>query len=217
MRHIVWDWNGTLFDDAALVVEAVNACLASEGGPRIDADTYRREFARPLDRFYTSILGRPVGDDLIERLDQVFQDAYWDGFDSADLTRDAREAIERVSTSGATQSIASMLWHDMLVPTVRGFGLDDHMLALDGNRGTAGDTKHRHLTHHVARLKEMYPTLEGARFVVIGDVDDDALAARAAGIGCVLYDGGSQLTEALEATGAPVVGSLVEAVELALT
>jgi phosphoglycolate phosphatase-like HAD superfamily hydrolase len=50
---------------------------------------------------------------------------------------------------------------------------------------------------------------------VIGDVTDDADAARAAGVGCVLYDGGSQPRAALEATGVPVAATLVEAVELA--
>jgi len=27
-RHIIWDWNGTLFDDLHIVVESVNASLA---------------------------------------------------------------------------------------------------------------------------------------------------------------------------------------------
>ena len=36
--HIVWDWNGTLFDDLAIVVDAVNASLAHEGAGPIDAD-----------------------------------------------------------------------------------------------------------------------------------------------------------------------------------
>ena len=216
MHHIVWDWNGTLFDDGPLVVEAVNACLASQGVHPIDAGTYRREFVRPLERFYAKLLDRPVDSDFLHELDQVFQDAYWDGFDDADLTHDARDAIEVVDGRGASQSIASMLWHDMLVPTVTGFGLHERMLALDGNRGTVGETKEQHLIHHVARLRELYPRLHDAELVVIGDITDDAGAARAAGIGCVLYDGGSQERSMLEATGAPVAATLVEAVEVAL-
>ena len=217
MRHVVWDWNGTLFDDGAVVVEAVNACLASRGAALIDADTYRREFVRPLERFYERMLGHPVDEAMLVELDHVFQDAYWDGFDTAGLTADAREAVEIVAAAGATQSVASMLWHDMLVPTVTGFGLHEHMLALDGNRGTVGETKEQHMLHHVARLHRLFPALNGARLTVIGDLDDDARAARAAGIECVLYDGGSQTREALEATGVPVADTLVEAVEVAIS
>ena len=39
--------------------------------------------------------------------------------------------------------------------SVRGFGLDEFMLALDGNRGTSGDTKHQHMARHVARLVQV--------------------------------------------------------------
>lgn len=216
MRHIVWDWNGTLFDDAPLVVEAVNACLASVGVAPIDAATYRREYVRPLQVFYEKLLRRPVDDEQLMALDDVFQDAYWDGFDDADLTADARDAIEIAAAAGATQSIASMLWHDMLVPTVTGFGLHERMLALDGNRGTVGETKDEHMRHHVARLRSLYPGLASARMTVIGDITDDAGAARAAGIDCVLYDGGSQDREMLETMGFPVADTLVEAVRIAL-
>jgi phosphoglycolate phosphatase-like HAD superfamily hydrolase len=213
---VVWDWNGTLFDDVPLVVEAVNTCLRSRRGPRIDAETYRRRFERPLHRFYEGLLGEPIDDVILAELDEVFQKAYWAGFDTVGLTADAVEAVDAVEAAGATQSIASMLWHDMLVPTVRAFGLDDRMLALDGNRGKVGDTKDQHMVGHVTRLRSLFPSLDGARMVVVGDIVDDAAAAAAAGIDCVLYDGGSQLRSDLEAAGVPVVDSLLEAIELIL-
>ncbi len=109
-----------------------------------------------------------------------------------------------------------MLWHDQLVPTVRGFGLDSYMVALDGNRGTVGEPKDRHMVEHVRRLRTLHPHLDLGAMTVIGDIVDDAGAARAAGIRCVLYDGGSQPRELLERQGVPVVGSLLEAVSLAV-
>lgn len=216
MAHVIWDWNGTLLDDLPIVVEAVNACLRSQGAAPIDAETYRSRFVRPLNGFYEELLGHPVDEDLLLELDRVFQDAYWDGFDDAELNREARDAITQVAVAGATQSIASMLWHDMLVSAVRGFNLDDHMLALDGNRGTVGETKDQHMVHHVGRLQRLYPVLAGHTTTVIGDIVDDAGAARAADVRCVLYDGGSQSREMLERQGVPVVGSLLEAVSIAL-
>lgn len=150
------------------------------------------------------------------RIDDAFQEAYAAGLPGVDLTTDARRAVEQVAAAGATQSIASMLWHDVLVSIVTRFGLDDHMLALDGHRGAVGETKEAHLRSHVDRLMAMYPALEGSGMVVIGDITDDAAAARASGLGCVLYDGGSQDRQALEAEGFPVAGSLFEAVELAM-
>lgn len=213
--HVVWDWNGTLFDDQHLVVAAVNASLAALDAAPIDADGYRRHFVRPLHGFYEAILGRTVDDAAIARIDEVFQAAYQDGFPTADLNREARAAVGRVGTAGATQSVASMLWHERLVSSIRRFGIDEYMLALDGNRGTAGETKAGHLMAHVARLESRYG-LDRASMVAVGDITDDAEAARAAGIGCVLFDGGSQFRASLEATGFPVAGTLLEAVDLAL-
>ena len=217
MTHVIWDWNGTLLDDLPIVVEAVNACLRSQGASLIDASIYRSRFVRPLNGFYESLLGHPVDDDFLLELDHVFQDAYWDGFDDADLNPEARDAVTRVATGGATQSIASMLWHDMLVPTVRGFGLEDQMLALDGNRGAVGESKDQHMLNHVERLHRIFPGIAGQTTTVIGDLVDDAEAARAAEIRCVLYDGGSQPRELLESQGVPVVDSLLTAVGIALS
>ena len=214
--HIIWDWNGTLFDDNHVVIDSVNASLALLGTDPIDAAVYRRHFARPLHLFYERILGRDVDGALLASIDDTFQAAYASGLPSAGLTHDAREATEHVAGAGASQSVASMLWHDLLVSAVTRCDLDGAMLALDGHRGAVGETKEQHLAGHVDRLESMYPHLVRHRMVVIGDITDDAAAARVAGIRCVLYDGGSQERHLLEAEGVPVAATLIEAVALAL-
>jgi len=216
MRHVVWDWNGTLFDDLPIVVASVNVSLRSVGAPPIDADRYREVYQRPLHRFYEVLLGRPVLPDEMAAIDRDFHDAYHALLDQARLTVDARSAVELVAARGQTQSVLSMWWHDRLVPAVRYFGLEEHMLAVDGHRGPAGASKQNHLERHVDQLTRLFPgRVRREGVVVIGDVTDDADAARAVEVGCVLYDGGSQPRAALEATGAPVAATLMEAVELA--
>ena len=217
MRHVVWDWNGTLFDDLEIVVASVNVSLRSVGAPPIDADRYREVYQRPLHRFYEVLLGRPVLPDEMAAIDRDFHDAYHTLLDQARLTVDARSAVDLVAARGHTQSVLSMWWHDRLVPAVRYFQLDDFMLAVDGHRGPPGDSKERHLAGHVDQLIRLFPErVQREGVTVIGDVTDDADAARAVGVGCVLYDGGSQPRAALEATGSPVAATLVEAVEVAL-
>jgi phosphoglycolate phosphatase-like HAD superfamily hydrolase len=61
--HLIWDWNGTLFDDHHIVVEAVNASLTAIGaGVQIDADGYRDHYRRPVRAFYDVLLERAVTD-----------------------------------------------------------------------------------------------------------------------------------------------------------
>lgn len=216
MWHVVWDWNGTLFDDLEIVVASVNVSLRAIGAPPIEVETYRAVYQRPLYRFYENLLGRSVRPEEMASIDNDFHAAYHALLDQARLTVDARRAIELVAERGGTQSVLSMWWHDQLVPAVRFFGLEDHMLAVDGHRGGPGESKEKHLAGHVEQLTRLFPELvRRETVIVIGDVTDDADAARAAGVRCVLYDGGSQPRAVLAATGVPVAATLVEAVEVA--
>ena len=50
---VCWDWNGTLLDDTAVALEAMNAVLDERGLPVIpDVEAYRRIFAFPVQVFY---------------------------------------------------------------------------------------------------------------------------------------------------------------------
>ncbi len=208
MAHIVWDWNGTLLDDLAVVVAAVNVSLAELGAPPIDADTYRDHYTRPVHLFYERLLGRRLSPTEWTQVDEVFHVAYRTGVRDAYLTIDAEPALRQVASSGATQSLLSMWWHDELQPVIRRFGIDGFMERVDGNRGEAGETKLRHLAAHLEALGR-------DRAVVIGDSVDDGRAALELGLPCVMYDGGSHHRRGLEELGAPVADSLLAAVELA--
>ena len=43
-KHIVWDWNGTLLDDAWLCVEVLNQMLSQRGQTAITLEFYRQHF-----------------------------------------------------------------------------------------------------------------------------------------------------------------------------
>ena len=60
VRHIVWDWNGTLLDDLAVVVAAVNDTLATVGRLPITIEEYGARYTRPVLLFYERLLGRSI-------------------------------------------------------------------------------------------------------------------------------------------------------------
>ena len=62
-RHVVWDWNGTLLDDLAATLEAINEVMDHFGAAACDEDTYRRHYTRPVQRFYEHLLDRPLDDE----------------------------------------------------------------------------------------------------------------------------------------------------------
>ncbi len=207
--HVVWDWNGTLFDDLHIVVDAVNASLAAVGASPIDADGYRTHYGRPVRRFYERLLGRPLSEREWSTMEDTFHQAYRRSLDRASLTADAGQAVAAVAEAGASQSILSMWWHDELVPFVTRFGLHTAMVRVDGTRHDASDTKAEHLRAHIAALG-----IDGDGVLMVGDALDDARAAAAVDVPCVLYDGGSHHRHELEAAGVPVAASLLEALRL---
>jgi phosphoglycolate phosphatase-like HAD superfamily hydrolase len=208
VRHLVWDWNGTLLDDLDLVVTATNASLASVGGPMITVDEHRRDFCRPLSTYYSNVLGRQLTTEEFGHLDRAFHDAYREGLAECRLAVDALTAIGAWTGS---QSLLSMFFHHELVPVVRRHGLVEHLRRVDGLRDrVGGGSKAPHLRAHLEAL-----SIQGDQCVLIGDSVDDAEAAAAVGARIVLYAGGITHASRLRATGLPVATTLVEAVALA--
>jgi phosphoglycolate phosphatase-like HAD superfamily hydrolase len=214
--HLVWDWNGTLFDDLDLVVRSVNVGLATVNGPTIDAEIYRTHYTRPVKLFYDRLLSRELTIQEWLQLDAAFHRAYVGELDSAFLTADAHMALDQVAGGGHTQSLLSMFPHEYLLPLVERLGIARYFDRIDGLQGdgaSPGDLKATYLARHLAALTQGDPP---GSVAVIGDTPDDAMAATAVGAMVVLYDGGSHHRAALHATGAPVVSTLLEGVDLAL-
>ncbi len=215
VRHIVWDWNGTLLDDLAVVVAAVNDTLATVDRHPITIEEYGAHYTRPVLLFYERLLGRPIQKEEWLSFDLAFHDSYRRRVETAALAKDARAAIAAAHEAGLTQSLLSMYWHDELVPQVERFDLGDFLIRVDGLRGTPGDRKQAYLDGHIRSVAaDLSRPIEPAEVLVVGDALDDAAAAEALGLNCVLYNGGAHPLDQLVAAGVPVATSLMEALRV---
>jgi phosphoglycolate phosphatase-like HAD superfamily hydrolase len=206
----VWDWNGTLVDDHTAVVAAVNDALATLTLPAIDSDAFRTWFTRPVQRFYEQAAGRPLEPGEWRALDAAYHDSYGARVDGLALAPDALGALAAAETAGLGQSLLSMWRHQDLVPLVERLGIDRYFLRVDGLRVPGGGGKAEHLVAHLDALG-----VQASAALLVGDTLDDLAAAQEVGAGCVLYDGGSHHRRSLEATGAPVVDRLTDALAYA--
>jgi phosphoglycolate phosphatase-like HAD superfamily hydrolase len=214
--HIVWDWNGTLLNDLDVVVAAVNDTLATVGHRPITIEEYGAHYTRPVLLFYERLLGRAIPEEEWLSFDLAFHDSYRRRAATATLAPDAREAMTKARKAGLSQSLLSMYWHDELIPQVGRFGLDRFLVRVDGLRGTPGDRKQEYLEEHLrVVVGELSRTIDPGEVLVVGDALDDAAAAIALGMNCVLYDGGAHPVDQLRAAGVPVVTSLMEALRVA--
>lgn len=208
VKRIVWDWNGTLFDDLHVVLEAVNGGIGSFGLAPITLDDYRRHYTRPVKVFYDRLFGRAVTADEWRQLDHRFHLGYQELLEEARLTADAQAALEHARHAGASQSLLSMFPHDELVPLVEKMGVTGYFDRIDGLRGPPGDVKAVYLEQHLSTL---IGDEDPADVLVVGDTLDDAVAATHVGARCILYHNGAHHRDQLEAAGVPVVDSLMAA------
>ncbi|TDC06787.1 HAD family hydrolase [Nonomuraea longispora] len=204
-KHIVWDWNGTLFHDLDAVVEATNEVFKPYDLPVMTADGFRAVYTRPIWLAYERLLGRPLTEGEWQLLDEGFHQHYNRLCDSCQLAAGAEVVL---SSWTGTQSLCSMAPHAHLVPKVDSFGITRHFTRIDGLLGMTGGEKAAHMTAHIAALG-----IDPGEILVIGDSVDDGLAAKHVGARAVLYTGGMTTRAELESTGLPVVDTLADALD----
>lgn len=212
ITHVVWDWNGTVFDDATLVMAATSHSLVQCGHGPLEPERYRASFRRPIYAFYEAVLGRPLGSGEFEEFDQAFTDYYQAGLPSCSLFNDAHSVFDAVMGYGWSQSLCSMLPHAELVPLVEILGVTGRFVRVDGLRGKRDGRKEEHLREHLEAIG-----IDASRTVLVGDSVDDAEAALACGAQSVLVTTGLQAPDDLIRVGVPVVDSLQAALDVIAT
>jgi len=209
-EHIVWDWNGTLFDDALVVYLASSQVFAARGLPSVTAAEYRTAYTRPIQDFYHRLFGRQLADGEFVGLDDAFHTAYQRTMAGVTLTTGARQALRDWRLGGRTQSLLSMFRHEQLMGLVGRYGIREEFLRIDGLVGPGGGPKVEHLIRHLAALR-----LDPAVVLLVGDSLDDADAAAEVGASCVLFNGGYHDRSALEVAGVPIADTMTEVLSLA--
>ena len=202
--HVIWDWNGTVLDDADLCVEIVNAILLSQNLKSITVDGYREKFEFPV-RIYYERLGLPSSGPLFEKFSYQFIKEYHLSWKKCNLQEYAKETIAFIKSKGIEQSILSAGKQEH----VEGF-VDHHELRaffafVSGTKDIYAAGKLETGKLHLSKLKA-----DPDDCLLIGDTTHDFEVAENLGIDCLLFGGGHHSEKRLRATGATVINSLSE-------
>ena len=133
--HIIWDWNGTLLNDAWLCVDVMNTMLADRGLPSISLDIYRDIFDFPVRDYYLT-LGFDFSIEPFEKVGMEFMVRYNERQKECSLHAEVHNVLSAFKVKGKPQSILSAreqseLRLETVDLNVSGFfekvyGLDDH-------------------------------------------------------------------------------------------
>ncbi len=202
LEHVVWDWNGTLLDDAWLCLEVINGLLAIRGLPTMSATRYSDLFRFPVRDYYAD-LGFDFAVDSFEQVGTEFIEGYQASQHRCQLRAHAEDALAAVLHAGMTQSVLSASQEWRLEEQARRLGIRVQFSAVLG------------LNHHFATSKlergaewMRRTNLIPHRVLLVGDTDHDAQVAHHLGMHCALVSSGHQAEHRLRACGVPVLGSL---------
>ena len=201
-RHIIWDWNGTLFDDAWLCIEIINGLLARRGLPLLDAARYQELFTFPVRNFYQAA-GFDFASDPFEELAAEFTVEYDRRRFECGLQPGAHTALAAFAARGCDQSVLSAYEQTRLGEMIAYTGLHDNfrqLFGLDDHYSTSKVALGRRCIRELACPPE--------EALLIGDSLHDFDAAKAMGITCLLIPSGHYSHARLAQCGAPVVENL---------
>lgn len=189
VRHVIFDWNGTLIDDCGLAVETVNALRLERAMATITREQYRRAFRFPILAFY-----RSIGFELDDRGFAALMGRYLELFDAqvdaCPLHHGARETIARLRAAGVGVHILSASHHRTLVRSLAVKGLAREFDEVAGLGDQLATTKHQ-LGATLARKLDAPP----ASVLYVGDTDHDHEVASAQGWKFLFVDHGHQAAD----------------------
>jgi len=201
-KHVIWDWNGTLLDDAWLCVETMGGMLESRGLPPVTPERYESLFGFPVIDYYRA-LGFDFAVDPFESLSDAFIDGYRARTTECPLRDGSRAALEKIARMGIGQSILSAMEQRQLDSLIAHYGLRDYFATVDGL-----DDHHAHGKTAVGKRWLSTQTIDPAEMIYIGDTVHDHEVAAALGVDCVLIYSGHHARRRLAATGRRVIERL---------
>ncbi len=210
VKHIIWDFNGTLLADAQLGVDCDNHVFDTLGLQRITLEDYRRHMTMPVRDFYTA-LGVDLNVYKYETISRLWLDRFNQHAVSVGLVPGALELTARMKRSGFTQSILSASYEKSLLAQCKALGLAQTMDEISG----LGDESAQKKTDIGKRQLERLG-LNGGDCVLVGDMVADSELAEALGTACVLVPWGHNSEDRLCTTGRTVARSMEELEEILL-
>ncbi|MDF7800049.1 HAD family hydrolase [Pontiellaceae bacterium B1224] len=201
-KHIIWDWNGTLWDDTWLCVEINNHMLERRGLPDTTLEIYRDKLCFPVDQYYCQ-LGFNYETDPYKILAEEFIAEYTERRYECPLHTGTRELIAEFQSLEIRQAVLSAYQHNTLMEAVEKFQLLEFFDDVIGLNDIYAAGKVENGLKYIASLN-VNPT----DVLFIGDTLHDFEVAEAMGVNCVLVAYGHNSRPRLEATGAPVFDNL---------
>jgi len=202
--HIIWDWNGTLLNDAWLCVDIMNGMLMKRHLPLITLREYRAIFDFPVKDYYIK-LGYDFEKESFLDVGMEFMIMYNKRQKETSLHDGVREILQLLSFRDYNQFILSAREQNELVKEVQELDVAKFFSSISGL-----DDHYAHEKTDVGKKLLHEIEVQAKNLLFIGDTCHDAEVAGEIGIDCILVSNGHNALDRLEVLDLPILPSVTE-------
>lgn len=200
IKHVIWDWNGTLLDDIHVSMDALNCLLKQEALPLVtDIDEYRKCFQFPVIEYYKKV-GFDFNKTPFAQLAQTYMQYYQPNSLLCELHMHVEETLRILQGQDMHQYILSASNLAFLREQVAVYDIAPYFEGIFGL-----DNIHANSKTGLAKAFVENHQLSGDETVFIGDSVHDSEVAQAAQCKCILIANGHEHKDKLLRTGCKVV------------
>ncbi|MBE6752064.1 MAG: PHP domain-containing protein [Ruminococcaceae bacterium] len=208
-HNILWDWNGTLIDDAVTSLDCVNDMLTEMSKPLITLEQYYTYVETPIIGFYKHILTEDELD--FPTISKSFHESYNKRLSTTNLADNALNVLKTLKNNGAKQYIITATKEESARNLTIKYGVNEYFDGIFGADNTLAESK-------VERALKFFNdnNINPSDTVFIGDTLHDLETANALGVDCILVTFGHQGKTIVENSGTVTADSLDEILSIIL-
>lgn len=211
IRHVFWDWNGTILDDVEVCVGALNRMMARRRLPAITVKRYQDVFSFPVKAVYPHF-GFHMEEENWDAMAREYHDDFLVLSKACGLRRGIRPVLDAVQAAGIPMSIVSACETGYLLGMTDRLGVTPRFHSIRGLADFFAASK-------LAVARDLLQSLgvPAGEVLLVGDTRHDYDIADALGARCVLLAGGHQSAGRLATCRCPVFGDPRDLLRLFVT
>ncbi len=202
-KHIFWDWNGTLLDDLAPSMGAINVMLEKRGREVLTVDVFRDRICVPIIGFYEQTFDMSV--ECMDPLAEEYHSLYQSLMPADPLARDAKELLALFYQKGIKQYIFSSSETSSIERALKKYGIDGYfecvIAASDRKAASKAERTRQYIIDSGIQPRET---------LFVGDLVHDSEVADYVGADCVLVEYGHEARCRLFSTERNIISELCE-------
>ena len=204
IKHIIWDWNGTIVNDAPLFVDIMNKSLSAASLPNITLNDYKNLFVFPIVDFWKK-LGFQFNETEFNKMNALFIENYKTQMLKPKLHNKIKTVFMNISKLNIKQYVVSASENSILKSCVNHYQVSNYFNDIVGvdNLNALGKAV-------VAKKLINKHSINVENCLFIGDTPHDAEVAKSLGANVLLVSYGHISKSRLHKTNCKTIDSVDE-------